>query len=135
MFLFYQVVSLAPVSNKILLSIRRNMNDDFEQSLISTRHNLDIARISVYLLKQEVYERMTPLHNLLLEMITRTRETRYRDPEIERLLWNGLDAKRRALAQMEDFHRLRVAEAQRCVDILRRQLVELERGEIPTIGA
>ena len=110
------------------------MNNDFEQSLTSTRHNLDIARISLYLLKQEVYERMTPLHNLLLELITRNRETRFRDPELENFLCNFVHEKWRAIAQMEDYHRLRVAEAQRCVDILRRQLVELERGETPTIG-
>ena len=134
MFRFYYVVSLAPVPKTIVLSTRWNTNNDFDQSIKSTRHDLDIARINAFLVKQELHERITPLRNLLTKMILRWERTRDLDRETQRMLSVNVQAQKQSLAAMEARYKLRVDGAQSCVDRLLRQLEELERGEEPTVS-
>ena len=134
MFRFYYVVSLVPVPNTIILGIRYNTDNNFDRSIKSTQHDLDIARINAFLVKQELHERITPLRNLLTKMISRTEDTRGLDRKTQRMHSVNVRAQEQSLAAMEDRYKARVDGAQRCVDRLLRQLEELERGEEPTIS-
>ena len=107
------------------------MKDDFEQSIKSTQHDLDLAKINLFLNKQRAHERMALFHEDVKELMTIIK-TRGLDPARREIFQDTIRDRELTIAVLEGHFKDLIVQAQECVDVLVRQLGELKRGVAPT---
>lgn len=132
MFSYHYIASSLSAQNWILLSTRQNTDDDFEQSIKSTRHDHYIARINLFLLEQKAHDRLNLLHERIENLMALV-ETMDLKSTRRKICLDAIRERESTIAVLGDVYELDIVQARGCVDVLLRQLGELERGVAPKI--